>query len=223
MAKFEAIIPLIKKWEGGLSKDRSDTASSDPVPDGSGNHTNKGVTWSTFKANSKKLGYVPTPALFYKMPDSIWIPLLKVIFWDYYINGDKINSLAVAFYLVDWAWGSGNWAIKNLQQVLNRSFGYNLKVDGDAGPKTIEATNKVDSKKLLELLKAERLDFYQQLVKNNPSQSKWLNGWNNRANDMYNFALQNLPAVVGVGLGSLFFLGLSGFGIYKLVQYIKTH
>ena len=46
MADYRLIIPFIKSKEGGLSKETSDTASADKVPDGSGYHTNKGITWT---------------------------------------------------------------------------------------------------------------------------------------------------------------------------------
>jgi hypothetical protein len=71
MADFTRIIPIIKQWEGGKSKAKTDRASAFPVPDGSGYHTNKGVTWETFLGSAKKVGYSPTIENFYKMPDSI--------------------------------------------------------------------------------------------------------------------------------------------------------
>jgi hypothetical protein len=46
MANINAVnFDYIKKWEGGLSKDSRDQAAKDPVPDGSGYHTNIGITW----------------------------------------------------------------------------------------------------------------------------------------------------------------------------------
>lgn len=204
MADFNAIVPLIKQWEGGLSKDATDTASKFPVPDGSGNHTNKGVTWQTFLTNAAKLGYQPTIANFYKMPDSIWVPLFKRSYWDFYISGDKIKSLSIALFLVDWAWGSGNWAAKNLQQVLNRSFNAGLKVDGVMGAHTLNVTNSVDQKKLLDLLKAERIDFYNQLIKNNPSQKKFEKGWKARTESVFAFVVKNFPPTAAVAIGGFF-------------------
>ncbi len=199
MADFNKIIPLIKQWEGGLSKDPTDTASKFPVPDGTGNHTNKGVTWQTFLGSAKKVGYQPTIANFYAMPDSIWIPLFKIVFWDYYVKGDQLKSLAIAFFLVDWAWGSGSWSPINLQQVLNRSFGAGLKEDGVLGPRTIAITNSVDQKKLFDLLKPERIDFYHQTVKKNPNQKRFINGWLDRTESVFAFAKKNMPVVATGG------------------------
>lgn len=205
MADFNLLIPIVKKWEGGLSKDKTDTASAYPVPDGSGYHTNKGLTWKVFEAVAKKYGYVATPKLFYEMPDSVWVPIFKGQYWDV-IGGDKIKSLGVAFFLMDWGWGSGpNTAVMQLQQVLNRNYKLGLKVDGVMGTNTIASTNAVDPTKLLQLLKAERIDFYNQIVKNNPSQSKWLKGWLNRTNDIFAFATKNILPVGGSIVGALLF------------------
>jgi lysozyme family protein len=205
MANFTPLIPIVKKWEGGLSKDPNDTASAFPVPDGSGYHTNKGITWKTFELFAKKYGYVATPKLFYEMPDSVWVAIFKGQFWDV-VGGDKIKSTGVAFFLMDWGWNSGpNTAVMQLQQVLNRNYKLGLKVDGVMGTNTIANTNAVEPTKILALLKQERIDFYNQIVKNNPSQSKWLKGWLNRTNDMFEFASKNILPVGGSIVGALLF------------------
>ena len=41
----KANLDYILKWEGGLSKHPRDSAARHPVPDGSGHHTNKGITF----------------------------------------------------------------------------------------------------------------------------------------------------------------------------------
>ena len=65
MADYTNIINFIKAKEGGLSSATTDTASRNPSNCGNGSngkpyHTNKGVTWSTFKSLSSKLGYSAT-------------------------------------------------------------------------------------------------------------------------------------------------------------------
>lgn len=205
MAKFELAIPIIKRSEGGLSKHPADTASRWPVPDGSGYHTNKGVTWQTFSSNAAKLGYEATPKLFYEMPDWVWNKITKKFYWDA-IDGDLLKSQAVATILVDWAFGSGNWAVKNLQSVLNTHFGKKLKVDGNMGPLTTNATNSVDQKRLTELLYAARIKFIEAISKK-PGQEKFKKGWLDDAQHTFNMAKQYLPAITGglLLVGSLFF------------------
>ena len=136
----------IRKWEGRLSKDRRDRASRYPVPDGSGYHTNIGVTWQAFLFNGPLLGYTPTPALFYDMPKEIWLRIYKIGYWDT-MKADQINSQAIAEFLVDWAWGSGpSLAARKLQEYLNKHE-YGLKVDGILGAISIGSLNHHISKK----------------------------------------------------------------------------
>jgi hypothetical protein len=82
MADYTKIVSFIKTKEGGLSSATTDTASNNPSNCGNGKngkpyHTNKGVTWSTFKGLSAKLGYSATCDNFIKMPDSIWGKIYK--------------------------------------------------------------------------------------------------------------------------------------------------
>lgn len=195
MADFKLAIPIIKRSEGGLSKAKTDTASKNPVPDGSGYHTNKGITWTTFTENAKRLGYVATPKLFYEMPEGIWQAITKFGYWDR-IQGDKLHSQAVATILVDWYFGSGNWAVKNLQSVLNTKFNYKLLVDGDFGLLTLKAANSVNQKDLLHWLYQARLAFIDKISKNG-NQIENKKGWLDDAKYTYEKALQYLPKVGG--------------------------
>ena len=181
----------IKKWEGGLSKDRRDQAAKDPVPDGSGYHTNMGVTWTTFKGLAAKVGYTPTPKLFYEMPKKIWLGIYKVGYWDL-VQGDRINSQAVAELCADWVWGSGGYAISLIQKTLNK-LGANPPLPGSYvfGPKTLKAMNdaikKRGEKAVFEALHNARKQFLLNLAAN-PAYSAFGTGWQNRLNDFYGFA-----------------------------------
>lgn len=102
---------FIKKWEGGASRDTKDTASSYPAPwsykGQTGWHTVKGVTYKTFEANAKKLGYAVTSENFFNMPDDIWYKILKEV----YVSGFPIDRIAhlprIQAVIITWAWGSG--------------------------------------------------------------------------------------------------------------------
>jgi len=175
-----------------MSRAKTDTASKKPAPykttyngvTASDWHTNKGITWETFSTNGK-LGYVVNQTNWETMPDNIWNLIFKKIYWDN-VGGDALKSQAIANYLADWSWGAYYvTAVKNLQQVLNRSFGYKLAEDGKIGRTTIAAANKVDAAKLLVALKNEQIDFYNQVVRNNPAQSANYKGWINRVNALY--------------------------------------
>jgi lysozyme family protein len=217
MADYRVIIPHILKSEGGLSRATTDTASKDPCPTPykgvTGYHTNKGVTYTTWK----HFFGTKNDARFFAMSAADWELIFKKGYWDT-IKGDEIKNQAIANYLADWSWGAYYvTAIKNAQQVLNRSFGYKLATDGKIGPSTLAAINAVNPTKFLELLRQEHLDFYAQIVKNNPSQSVYIKGWTARVNELYAVS-QKYLTVTAISLGAVFFLLLTAFGIYKFTQ-----
>jgi len=187
----DANLALIFKWEGGLSKNKKDTAANFPRPAGLEFHTNKGITWETFSSNAQKLGYAADPALFIKMPDDVWLKIYKKLFWDG-IKGDDIKSQAIAEFMTDWAWGSGpGTAGKKLQEYLNTRRTENLlKVDGKIGTKTLDA--------LHELIKqhGERIIFedLDRMKRNFLNQLSSINtfgvGWYHRMDDFRNYAVK---------------------------------
>lgn len=80
---------------------------------------------------------------------------------------------------------------KNAMRVLQRAVG--TTDDGLWGPKTkqaaIDACNTTPKMlAAVRLYTEKRIAYYQAIVKNNPSQSKFLNGWINRAVRSQNFA-----------------------------------
>jgi len=80
--------------------------------------------------------------------------------------------------LVDWVWASGVYGIKIPQRMLG------VQQDGIVGPKTIEALNKEIPYIFWLSLVEERKDFVDNIVKNNPSQIRFKQGWLNRINDL---------------------------------------
>jgi hypothetical protein len=61
------------KEEGGLSNSKLDWAAKNPAnANETGYHTNKGVTWSTYRSKAEKLGLDPSPRAFVSMTDDQW-------------------------------------------------------------------------------------------------------------------------------------------------------
>lgn len=105
------LTPFLLQYEGGLSRDPLDAASSHPAPwtwkGVSGWHTNKGVTYSAFVALAPKCGYAITPENFFLMPNDIWLKILKEGYMKPYPL-DKISHLPrIQAVIITWAWGSG--------------------------------------------------------------------------------------------------------------------
>ena len=96
-----------------------------------------------------------------------------------YVKGPKFDLIPDAnlmAQLIDFGVNSGpGVATMKLQGILG------VKVDGDLGPKTLEALTKHDSREINNLLMAERIKMIGRIVQKNPSQIKWLSGWLSRA------------------------------------------
>ena len=166
---------FIKSKEGGLSKETSDTASADKVPDGSGYHTNKGITWTTWK--SVFGSGLDSIRRFYAMSDEDWGKVYKPLYWDK-MGGDKINSQRIADTLVHWAWGSGlEIPSKAIQGIVG------TKQDGIIGDKTIDAINNSNEADTFTKIKQAHIDHWNNLLKN-PKYSM-NKGWITRLNDLF--------------------------------------
>jgi lysozyme family protein len=159
----KANLDYILKWEGGLSKHPRDSAARHPLPDGSGYHTNKGITWRVFRSqygNSEQ-----AVNRFYKMTHDDFRGIYK-LYWNG-VKADSIESQILAEYVTDFAWGSGvAGASRQVQKWLN-SQGYKVGVDGKIGNQTVTAINQLIEDKgqriAFESLDAHRRHFLSRL------------------------------------------------------------
>lgn len=190
MAAVSNIRPFIQKWEGGLSRNTTDTASNNPAPwpykGITGYHTNKGVTYTTFVSLAPKLGYAVTAENFFTMPDKIWDAIFKVGYWDtWYL--DKMNSQAIADLIADFSWGSGaNGSFQSIRGYLK-----NKGVIVESRLEAVEAINK--------LAFMNETDIFQELVswraaffKGLSTYSTFGKGWMNRLNALQAFGLDTI-------------------------------
>lgn len=94
--------------------------------------------------------------------------IYKVKFWDA-INGDGIQSQAIADILADMKSSAGGNAIKQMQRVLNE-LGEDLTVDGSFGSKSVTALNrqiqKVGQARIFNAFRDKMIAFYKSI--NNP-------------------------------------------------------
>lgn len=192
MAKTnKKIVDFFMKWEGKLSRDPKDSASSYPNPmkwEGkSGYHTNMGITyatWERFKGKNAKRA-------FFEMTHDDVVEIFEKGYW-LPSKCDKIDSQAIAVCLVSWAWGSGSYgAAKQLQRMLVKDGKKIGGVDGKIGPKTLKAVNSYDERELFDLMVKTRESFFRYI--SNPDRARtqsqrkrfgnnarFLNGWLNR-------------------------------------------
>lgn len=111
------------------------------------------------------------------------------IYYQRYYLAPNIDSLPVDIQpvVLDMAVNMGpSRAIRLLQQALDGFVDDPIDVDGVIGLRTINAATSVyrkHARKLTQAITDERIKFYRRIVANNPSQSVFLAGWINRANE----------------------------------------
>lgn len=173
-------IRICKKWEGGLSRDKDDSASKFPCPTPfkgqTGYHTNKGITYqswvSVFGRNNDDR--------FFAMSDEDWFTIFDKNYFSQ-VKGKSFKTLNIAAMVTAIAWGSGvSQGGKHLQRALNM-LGANLKVDSIIGEKTLTAANNANQKQLFDTLLKVREDFFRAIAVG--KNAKFLKGWLNRLND----------------------------------------
>jgi len=167
MADITKLSPIILKWEGGFCNDPKDK----------GGATNMGVTIATWKAqgyDKDKDKDIDVNDL--KLLTKADFEFMLKKYWDKW-KADNINNQSVANILVDWAWGSGKWGIIIPQRILK------VQDDGIVGQQTLSVLNNVNQKGLFDRIFEERQKFLNGIVKNNPSQKRFIKGWLNRLND----------------------------------------
>lgn len=184
MADSTLYIQSLKKYEGGLSNTLSDNASRNPSPCAVGNmkniHTNKGITWSTFKRVAPKFGYKVDCDTFIRMPDDLWNKIYKNEYWDL-VGGDDIKSQAIAELMADKAFNG--YSLKDIQDYITKR-GYpasTLKQRVTA----LNALTKINEKRLYDDLIEIRRQYYLSL-----NQPKNIEGWLNRLDKIADRGMQ---------------------------------
>lgn len=177
MADYSLLAPIIIKHETW-------SYTNDPVD--LGGSTFAGITFATYKS---VYGSDKTVEDLKKLTVSQWYYIFKKYYWDA-MNATGINNQSFANTFVDYGFGSGQkTAIKTVQNILNWHFGYNLSVDGVNGEKTLKAINSVNNEQLFDYFTKARLAHYLDIKTKYPAQSKFYNGWCNRANS-YKFVAE---------------------------------
>ena len=168
MAKILVFAPKILRFEGGFVNDPKDK----------GGATNMGVTLATWRqVGYDKDGDADIDADDIKLLSANdAVSVLKLNFWDRW-KADQIGNQSIAEILVDWVWGSGKWGIVIPQRIL--------KVPDDCivGTATLYALNSANQRGLHDAIFQARKTFINELVRNNPDQLRFFNGWMNRLNN----------------------------------------
>jgi len=157
---FEASFDHLIKSEGGYVWDKDD----------SGGETNLGVTkvaWSEYLKRRIEDGEMKALTI-----DAVK-PFYKKMFWDKLSCDSLPNGVDYAVFDFGVNAGTGRSA-----KFLQRAVG--AVADGAIGPTTLGKVKAMDSDVLLQAFSDQKEDFYNAIVNNNPTQSKFLKGWLNR-------------------------------------------
>jgi lysozyme family protein len=167
MAEIKKLSPFVAKWEAGFVNDPTDK----------GGATNMGITIGTWRQiGYDKDGDGDIDVTDIRLLDEHDFSAVLKVYWNKW-QANRLLNQSVANLLVDWVFTSGKWGIVIPQRILG------LKEDGIVGNQTIMAVNLADQKKLFTSIFEARKKFFEDIVKNNPSQKRFLKGWLNRLND----------------------------------------
>lgn len=195
---FDKFARYVLNWEGGLSNHPADYAARF-VARGQ-YHTNRGIIWPTFQFYAKSIGVAATYENFLKLTKE----QCKQILWQFLLSvkGNRYKSPQIALSVTEFAWGSGGGnAIKHLQTAL-LNLGQNIRRTGIFDQQTIDAANRVNQAALYAELWKVREAFLRAIVRNNPSQGVFLQGWLNRVRD-FQKRFPYSAAATGLGLAAI--------------------
>ena len=164
MSDIRKLSPIILKWEGKFVNDPKDH----------GGATNMGITLSTWKSQGYDIdrdGDIDIQDLKLMKVSDFEIILKK--YWDRW-KADQIKNQSVANILVDWLWTSGKWGIIIPQRILK------VNPDGLVGQQTLSVLNDANQRGLFGIIWDYKKQFLENIVKNDPSQQRFINGWMNR-------------------------------------------
>ena len=168
MDRFEKIFDYLLKVEGGYSNDKHDK----------GGKTKYGI----IEEDARDFGYKGD------MQDLTKDFAKNIYLKKYYLRNklDKVVNDKVALSVCDFIVNGGAWGAKKAQAALNE-LGFDLRVDGVLGEKSLAALNEVDENKFLEKYHDLQRRYYRVLAANKPSQKKFLTGWLNRVDRKENY------------------------------------
>lgn len=157
---FDISFEHVLKSEGGYVWDKDD----------SGGETNFGVTkqaWSEYLKRPIEDGEMKALTI-----DAVK-PFYKKMFWDKLLCDSLPNGVDYAVF--DFGVNAGT---SRSAKFLQRAVG--AVPDGAIGPATLGKARTIDAVVLLKAFSDQKNAFYNSIVQNNPTQSKFLKGWLNR-------------------------------------------
>lgn len=182
MASINSILGITEIEEGGKnshSRATTDSASKYPSPytfkGKTGWHTNRGITYRTFKGLAKQLGYRDTYENFILMPNEIFLKIAKNGFWDV-LKLDRMNSQALANIFFTWQFNAGfGWRNRIVRYLNTKSILWNKKELSKFPDVINKLVEKIGEKRAIDEIVKQFEEFYKSL-----NQPVYIKGWLNR-------------------------------------------
>lgn len=174
MGRFDCAFGYMLENEGGVVEDKNDK----------GGLTNYGISFNFLKSFGLKYDFNKN-GIIQDDIKNLSLDNAKLIYLNEFWNQapfDEIQNQLLCNYIFDMAINMGlSSAIKCLQKSL-WSAGFprkSIEADGILGPNTLRAVNSM-TVCLLMILRAVRCEYYLNLVRTNPMNKVFLEGWLNR-------------------------------------------
>src|SRR5499426_2810735 len=165
LGSFDAVHPLIERWEGGFSNHPSDP----------GGATNMGITretlsrWRGRPVSVEEVRQLTRDEARQIFQEYYWKPLL----------GDELPLPAALMAYNTGVLSGQERAVLTLQAALNRQ-GKPVALDGDIGPATIGASIAADQRRLVD----DYAEIYEAYLRSLPTFATFGRGWLNRLTDV---------------------------------------
>jgi hypothetical protein len=169
-AKFESVIPITLKFEGGYSNSPYDA----------GGETKYGITKSFYETYKNKTPGIASDIKSLTLDDA---KKLYKAHWDKYNLGyirDKRKAMLINDYIIN----SGAWGVITRMQKNLQMRGYNTINNGRMDQKTIEAINDMDFETFADDIQTDRKNHYDECVDNRLKDLANIKGWMNRLNEL---------------------------------------
>jgi lysozyme family protein len=168
MASFDLALPIVLEHEGGIVDN----------PDDRGGVTMLGLTKGSL---SEYLGRDATEADVEAVTEEDARLIYKKLWWDHQCL-DLVGSQSIALCLFDQSVVAGKGFTGRMAQLCVGFTG--SQVDGGIGPSTIAAINAANENTFLAAFLLHCRAHYDEIVKNDSTQKKFLAGWVNRLEDL---------------------------------------
>lgn len=182
MVTFEELFDKVIRYEGYYANVEGDRGGETYMGIARNLHPDwKG--WETIDDFKQEFGAIKHNG---KIPDSKLTELVKDFYREHFYEKYHIGSIrdgSLQEIIFDWCVNSGYYSSRGVQQVLNQSFNYNLKLDGIIGTRTINAINNCTPLALFKAIKLARIKYYHAIARKGQNY-KFLKGWLKRINSI---------------------------------------